>query len=210
MAAALPVTKLAGLLVKTFAKPLSKNIKNNLGRYDNGKKILVSIGQTSHKVTQYMTILASGYRVKSIAPLESEKALKVGAEFVGEGFVLAVSMGVVIYEYNRSAASAARKSEEKRERIRETQRILQAKLNALDIRIKAVEDLVKQQQELEENKTLLNRVVPVGGTEKPKYVEPPKEKLVPIDDNAGEDDSSSTAPISSDKPVARPWWKVWG
>jgi len=137
-----------------------------------------------------MTIWASGYRVRSIKPTDAEKALKDGAEFIGEGFVLTVSMAIVVLEYKRSAESAARKNEEKRERFKATQDKLQAKLNTLDIRIKAVEDLIKQQQHLEENKTLLNRVVPtvVGGTEKPKYIEPPKEQLVPIADDDDDND----------------------
>lgn len=198
---------------------MSKSIKNRLGRYDATKQVLINIGQTNHTVTSYMTIWASGYRVKSIKPLENEKALKTGAEFVGEGFVLAVSAAVVVYEYKRSAKSAALKNEQKRERIRETQQKLQAKLNTLDIRIKAVEDLLKQQQQLEEKKTLLTRVVPVGGGEKPKYIEPPKEKLVAIDDEADEDDGNkSNIDEPSPTPLEPPdslrikkssWWKFW-
>ena len=149
--------------------------------------------------------------------------MKDGAEFVGEGFVLAVSCAVVVYEYKRSAKSAARKAEEKRERIKATQEKLQAKLIALDIRIKAVEDLVKQQQQIEENSTILNRVVPVVGAEKPKYIEPPKEKLVPIVDN-NEDDVASIASSGSKQDTANgpdkiadkhqkrqksSWWKFW-
>mmetsp|Transcript_17781 Transcript_17781/g.44370 ORF Transcript_17781/g.44370 Transcript_17781/m.44370 type:complete len:218 (+) Transcript_17781:178-831(+) len=217
MAAALPVTKLAGLLVKSLAKPLSKNIKNNLGKYDVAKRALVKIGQTNHTVTSYMTIWASGFRVKHIKPLEPEAALKTGAEFVGEGFVLTVSMAVVLFEYDRSSKKTALKNEQKRERIRETQQKLQAKLNTLDIRIKAVEDLLKQQQELEEKQNILTRVVPIP-VEKPKYVEPPKEKLVAIDDGDDEDDTnksntvesstaSSNASESSQK--KKSWWKFW-
>ncbi|VEU36727.1 unnamed protein product [Pseudo-nitzschia multistriata] len=137
-----------------------------------------------------MTIWASGYRVRSIKPIEAEKALKDGAEIAGESFVVAVTAATVIFEYNRSSKSAARKAEEKRERIREDQKKLNAKLNALDIRLKAIEDLVRQQQRIEDKKSLLTQIVPVGGTEKAKYVEPPKEQLVPIIDN--DEDVSAT------------------
>jgi hypothetical protein len=148
--------------------------------------------------------------------------MKLGAEFVGEGFVLGVSAGVVIFEYNRSSKNAAKKSDMKRERFKATQDKLQAKLNTLDIRIKAVEDLLKKQQHLEDTKTLLNRVVPVVGTERPKYIEPPKEQLVPIADNSDHDDSTTTASLkiqetngslisSSDDPPPKrsSWWKFW-
>ena len=199
-------------------QPLSKRIKTDLGRYDATRKLLIDIGQANHKVTSYMTIWASGYRVKSIKSIEAEKAMKDGAEFVGESFVLAVSAFVVVYEYNRSAKSAARKNEEKRERIKATQDKLQAKLNALDVRLKAVEDLVKKQQQLDEETTLLTRVVPIAGTEKPKYIEPPKEQLVPIaENNEGVHDEKTGTTISVDHDAKVPnsakhkssWWKIW-
>mmetsp|Transcript_6379 Transcript_6379/g.15798 ORF Transcript_6379/g.15798 Transcript_6379/m.15798 type:complete len:231 (-) Transcript_6379:1253-1945(-) len=230
MSAALPVTKLAGLLVKTFAKPLSKRIKTDLGRYNAARKLLIEIGQASYKATSYMEIWSSGYRVKSIKSIDSEKAMKDGAEFVGEGFVLAVSASIVIYEYNRSAKSTAKKNEEKRERLKANQEILQAKLNALDVRLKAVEDLVKKQQQLEEESSLLTRVVPMAGTEKPKYIEPPKEQLVPIaeknidihDDHSDSDISERDVKVpnsvlspatpsiaSANENHQKSWWKVW-
>jgi hypothetical protein len=74
----------------------------------------------------------------------------------------------------------------KRERIKATQAVLQAKLNTLDIRIKAVENLIKEQQYLDD-KGLLGRVATVTVSKKPKYVEPPKEQLVPIIDDPIDD-----------------------
>ena len=62
-------------------KPLSKSIKNRLGRYDAAKSLLVNIGQTNNTVTSYMTIWASGYRVKSIKPIEEEKAVRIYVTF---------------------------------------------------------------------------------------------------------------------------------
>lgn len=210
--AALPVTKLVGLLVKTFAKPLAKRIKSDIASFDTAKNIVMKIGRTEHKVESYMTIWSSGYRVKTIKKIKDEEALKTGAEFVGEGFVYTVSAGVIIFEYKRSARNAERKAEEKRERIRDSQRKLQAKLDTLDLRIKAVEDLIKEQQQVEENKTLLTRVVPVGATPNPKYIEPPKERLVPIADSNDEDDLPKKQDAISDKIQKRQssaWWKLW-
>ena len=56
---------------------MSKSIKNRLGRYDAAKSLLVNIGQTNNTVTSYMTIWASGYQVKSIKPIEEEKAVRI-------------------------------------------------------------------------------------------------------------------------------------
>ncbi|MGK3748961.1 MAG: hypothetical protein ACI8RD_001253 [Bacillariaceae sp.] len=103
-------------------------------------------------------------------------------------FFLSFSLffSIVIWEYNRSAQKLIEKNEQKRELIKANQAVLQAKLNTLDIRIKAVENLIKEQQYLDD-KGLLGRVATVTVSKKPKYIEPPKEQLVPIIDEPTDD-----------------------
>lgn len=187
MAAALPLTKLASLLVKTLAKPLSKRIKTQFSKNSATKSLLVGIGQTSHAVTSRLQIWSAGYRVKNISPLEPEKALKDGAEFVGESFIFFVSGYLVVWEYRRSNESARKKSEK-----------LQTKLNALDIRLKAVEDVVKQNSQS------------ILGMRGSRYVEPKSQILVPINDNEDtSEESTQQPPKGKDEVVTSPWWKVW-
>jgi optic atrophy 3 protein len=205
-----------------LAKPLSKQIQHEFSRFDATKQFLVSIGQTTHQITSRMTIWSSGYRVKNIKPLETEKALKDGAEFVGESFIFMVSFGLLLWEYNRSHQSDKAKQEKKRQQIKAEQALLKAKLHTLDIRLKAVEDAIKEQ-----NDSLL-------GLSKGKYKQPPSHELVPIDDDNDDDNddndddnkkdvekgdtqvepnhdtnaSSSTTTID-DLQTSKPWWKVW-
>ncbi len=196
------LSKLASLFVKTLAKPLSKRVKHEFARFDATKKLLIGIGQTNHRITSRMTIWASGYRVRSITPLEEEKAMQDGAEFIGESFVFLVSGTVIVLEYNRSAQAEKEKQERNRLAIEAEQAALKAKLRALDARLKAVEKAVQAQGD-----TLLGMAVGGG---KGKYVAPPPQKLVPIvdddDDDDDEDDYFTNAASSSG---AKPWWKVW-
>jgi len=116
-----------------------------------------------------------------------------------------------VWEYNRSTQSAKEKQEKKRQQIKEEQDALRAKLHALDIRLKAVEEAVKEQTD-----TLLG-IATVK--KKRKYKEPPPEELVPIDDDIDNKDSRSKAPIidnsnsfspESSTPVrSRPWYQFW-
>lgn len=205
------LTKLAGLLIKTFAKPVSKRIKHDFSRFDVTKRMLINIGQTSHWMTSWMTIRSSGYRVRSISPLDPEKALKNGAELLGETFTFLVSGGIVVFEYNRSQTKAAKKEMERRAKVKAEQAALQAKLHTLDIRLKAVEDVVRQNEQ-----SILNLR---GG----KYVEPSPQELVPIDDHTNENEEeqqqettqqSSTMETANSastpsQPPSKPWWKVW-
>ena len=208
------LTKLGSLFVKTLAKPFSKRIKHEFSRYNFTKQILIGIGQTTHSVTSRMQIWSAGYKVRSIKPLEEEKAIKDGAEFVGESFIFLVSGALLVWEYNRSAESTRAKEEKKQEEARLERAALQAKLIALDARLKAVENTVKHNSH-----SILGLV---GST----YIEPAAEKLVDIEDDDdkvietlksqttkdAQTDTSSppnttgSAPATSD---TKPWWKVW-
>mmetsp|Transcript_863 Transcript_863/g.917 ORF Transcript_863/g.917 Transcript_863/m.917 type:complete len:124 (+) Transcript_863:2-373(+) len=123
---------------------------------------------------------------------------------------MAAALPIVIWEYNRSAQKLIEKNEQKRERIKADQIILQAKLRTLDIRIKAVEDLIKKQQNLDD-KSLL-RAVTVS--KKPKYIEPPKETLVTIVDDDEYDDDANSHSTESLEPLSigkqnKSWWQFW-
>lgn len=122
--------------------------------------------------------------MKNISTLEPEKALKDGAEFVGESFIFLVSGYLVVWEYRRSAESLRMKSEK-----------LQAKLITLDVRLKAVEDVVK-----ENSRSIL-------GLHGRRYVEPESQTLVSIND----EENNSETPINppGTEETKTPWWKVW-
>ena len=161
---------MAGLLIKTLAKPLSKRIKHECSRYEITKNMLINIGQTTHVISSRMTIWSAGYKVRSITPLDTEKALASGAEFFGESFIFFVSGVVLVWEYNRSKQSEKAKEEAKQAALKAEQAALRAKLHTLDLRLKAVETVVKQNSQ---------SILGLGG---PKYVEPSKDEIVPIDD----------------------------
>jgi hypothetical protein len=164
------VTKLASLLIKTAAKPLSKRIKHEFSRFPLGQRVLVGIGQTSHQVTSRLTIWSSGYKVRSVKPLEEEKAMKTGAEFVGEGFILSVSIASLLWEYNRGKEKDRVKEEKRRALAKAERDALAAQLRALDARLEALENVVKADSE-----SLLHKI---SGME--RYREPAEKKLVPI------------------------------
>lgn len=187
------VTKLASLLVKTLAKPLSKRIKHEFSRYEVTQRFLISIGQATHQITSRMTIWSAGYKVRSIKPLEEEKALSTGAEFVGETFVLLVSGGTVVWEYNRSKAKEIQSAEEKRQVATNERRALQAKLHALDVRVQALENAAlatERQRQLEATASGGLSTLLLGGSNSgvisPTYRAPDPKEIVPIDADVDE------------------------
>ena len=164
--------KLATLLIKTVAKPVSKRIKRDFSKNKTSRRLVIWIGQASHSVTSRMTIWSEGYKVRSITPLEEDKALSVGSDFVGESFILLVSSGLVIWEYNRSTTKTKEKEAQQRADAKAERDALQENFLALDARLKALEEVVEYN-----SSSILN----IAGK---KYVEPKKKRLVPISEEA--------------------------
>jgi optic atrophy 3 protein len=130
-------------MVKTLAKPVSKRIKVEFSRSEPTRRMLIAIGQTTNSITSRMTIWSEGYTVRHIRPLEESVALNNGADFVGESFILLVSCGTVIWEYNRTSDKARIKDEQLRAAAKAERDALQANFVALDTRLKALEDVVQ-------------------------------------------------------------------
>ncbi len=138
------IAKLAGLLVKTLSKPLSKRIKHELTKSTTGTNLLEAVGQASHSLTSRMTIWSAGYKVRNIQALPSDKAVQTGSELVGESFVLVVSAGIIIYEYNRSKQKELEKAEQASAKATRERCELQQQLTAIHARMEAIEQTIQQ------------------------------------------------------------------
>lgn len=144
--------------------------------------------------------------MRSITPLETEKALADGADMVGETFIFGVSGGIVVWEYNRSKEKDKAKEAEKIAKQKEENAGLRSKLHALDLRLKAVEIVVKENSQS------------LYGLGRKKYVAPAQNELVPITED--DDDAekalkiippaqTNTIPQGSSMDTKKPWWKIW-
>ena len=140
MAAALPITKLASLLIKTLAKPASRSIKTQFSRYELSKHMLISIGQATNSITSRLTIMSAGYRVRNVKPLKDEDALTKGADFIGEFFLFLVGGGLVVYEYDKSNSKDILKEKERKDALDKTRKDLQNEIDELNHRISLLEE----------------------------------------------------------------------
>lgn len=62
---------------------MSKQVKHSFTKNPYTQQLLISIGQVTHNMTTRMQIWSAGYKVKSIQSLETENAIKQGADFIG-------------------------------------------------------------------------------------------------------------------------------
>jgi hypothetical protein len=167
------LAKLAGLLIKTLSKPVAKQIKSQMVKYDSTRTSLIWIGQQTNAITTRMTIWSSGYTVRSITPLEEGEALSRGAEIMSESFIFLVGGSIVVWEYHRSSEKEKKKEELRLQKIRDDATKLHAKLVSLDERLTALEEYAKANRN-----SILG--LGIGGKE---YVEP--QNVVKINDDDG-------------------------
>lgn len=122
-----------------------------------------------------------------------------GADFVGESFVLLVSAGIVVYEFDRSS----KKEEKKRQLLREEQEALDAKLLSLDARLKALEKVVKSNSQ-----SILN--FSGGRYEEPKNVVPIVSSLKEVNKKEKEPEESKVESAEQpEKQQKRSWFGLF-
>jgi chaperonin cofactor prefoldin len=127
--------KVGGLLVKTLAKPVARQLKVDAEHVGWLREACTSIGQTTNYLTSRLTHASSLDKWKKPykhIELKATEAREKGAEIVSEGFVLTVAVTVMGYEYNRQnnyKEAAARRKEEKEDMRR---RDVEARLERLE------------------------------------------------------------------------------
>jgi len=118
MAGALPLAKLAGLMVKTVSKPVANQLKFYAKNSERFERYYIALGNALHRLQvtvfrqSHGDVVTRRTKVKDLPP---EKALDAGAGFIGDAFVYLVAAGVTVYEYARGRAKEARKVQKQEE-----------------------------------------------------------------------------------------------
>uniref|UniRef100_A0A7S1XPZ6 OPA3-like protein n=1 Tax=Phaeomonas parva TaxID=124430 RepID=A0A7S1XPZ6_9STRA len=132
MAAAVPIIKLGGLLVRTLAKPLATSLKRQARGIPALKGSLEFVGQQAHWASTYLNIVASGHRTLKIRPVDGEKALDYGTEVLGESFIFAVAGVVLLLDYRYNDRIKTEKETAKKAEAAAKDKALQDRLAALE------------------------------------------------------------------------------
>lgn len=158
---------------------MAKSLKNQVVKYPMTRRALITFGQTTHAISTRMTIWSSGYKVRSITPLEEEVALVQGADLLSETFIFVVSGGIVVYEYHRSSEKERVKEAQRIKEITDEASLLQAELVSLDKRLEALEEYAKTNS----SRAIVLGPIGIGGASG-GYVEP--DGKIPILDEVEE------------------------
>lgn len=110
----LPLFKLVSLCIRLFSRPLVNQAKLALkgaNPHPRLRKVLIYFGQTYHRLTirlqrQFMKLSNNDSYIK---PLQDEKAIEQGAEFLGEIVVYGTLLTWGIYEAVKLSKDAKKK-----------------------------------------------------------------------------------------------------
>lgn len=141
----LPLLKLGTLALRTVSKPIANRLKQQAGKHAKFRQFIVGIAQANHRLTTTVQRRIYGHATDvEIRPLNEEKAVQAAADLFGELFIFAVAGAAVIFEWQRSSRSEARKEEARRqelEAIRQREEDLSKEIELVKLKLAELEKL---------------------------------------------------------------------
>ncbi|CAD8209541.1 unnamed protein product [Paramecium octaurelia] len=116
----IPIQKLASLLIRTFSKPLSNQIKRYaLNKHRSRKPSLIKtgfvfLGNKYHNFETFLNRKSIGMKSQEMffKPLTDEAALIKGSDLFADIFVYACVLGIPLLELYRSQRDSTKKSQD--------------------------------------------------------------------------------------------------
>jgi optic atrophy 3 protein len=142
--------KIGILAIKTISKPLSKRIKEIAKESTIFRGHCQKVGNFFNSLTHNVNVRLAGGRQIKLKPLAESEAVSIGAEYVGEGFILGVSVSLLVGEYARrdhiKGLESIKKAKQKQQRRNQKDAALSAQFACMEEKLLA---LRKQVLELE-------------------------------------------------------------
>lgn len=132
--------KFTSLLIRTVAKPISNSIKAQAKEHENFRRNCIRFAQMMHHADLKMRMNLIGEKKIKIRPLNDNKAIEKGANFLSEVFVFSVAGSLILYESNRSR----RKTNLEKTNVQDDISFLQDEIVALQHELEVVNEEVKE------------------------------------------------------------------
>ncbi|KAG8696448.1 hypothetical protein FRC08_007142 [Ceratobasidium sp. 394] len=104
--------KLATLVIRTLAKPISARLKHQAEQHETFRKICISWAQWAHRTEVQLRTNIMGETAKNIKPLSESRAIQNGANSLAEAFLFSVAAALILAETWRSNRSQARRRDD--------------------------------------------------------------------------------------------------
>jgi len=155
--------KLATLVIRTLAKPLSNQIKTQAKQHETFRTFCVNLAQRMYRTETNLRTNLLGEPAKHIRPLSETRAIENGANALAEGFLFGVAALLIIGETWRSSRSQSKR----RDSIDDQLDVLQTSIADLRQRVDTVSNTFDDRWEQEKQRNdeltrILERVVEIG------------------------------------------------
>ncbi|KAJ7572547.1 OPA3-domain-containing protein [Mycena floridula] len=154
--------KLATLIIRTVAKPISAQIKNQAKEHERFRSICVDLAQFIYRTEMRMRTGILGEPAKHVRPLSEHRAIENGANALAEGFLFSVAAALIIGETWRSSRNQSKRRDnvdDQLEDLASQLRDLSSKVDSLDGLGGRLEEEKRRNDELSR---ILERVVEIG------------------------------------------------
>ncbi|KAI0081473.1 OPA3-domain-containing protein [Panus rudis PR-1116 ss-1] len=156
-------TKLAQLVIRTLAKPISNQIKVQAKQHETFRTFCVNLAQRMHRAEVNLRTNLLGEPAKHIRPLSETRAIENGANFLAEGFLFAVAASLIVGETYRSSRNQSKRRDavdDQLEELKENVRSLGERVEG--VRRELEERVEEERQRNDEITRILERVVEIG------------------------------------------------
>ncbi|KAI0728852.1 OPA3-domain-containing protein, partial [Fomitopsis betulina] len=155
--------KVATLLIRTLAKPISNQIKNQAKQHETFRTFCVDLAQRMYRTEIRLRTNLLGEPAKHVRPLSETKAIENGANALAEGFLFTVASVLIVAETWRSSRSQSKR----RDKIDDHLEELESRVTTLVEETETLKRVFEERWEEEKQRNgelerILERVVEIG------------------------------------------------
>lgn len=155
--------KLATLVIRTVAKPISSQLKNQAKQHPAFRNLCVSLAQRMHtaEVSLRTNILGEPARAH-VRPLAETRAIENGANALAEGFLFAVAAALILGESFRTSRAQSKRRDDVDDRLDELATSVSSLRDAVGQLRQTQQELEEERERNDELQRIMERVVEIG------------------------------------------------
>ncbi|TBU29320.1 OPA3-domain-containing protein [Dichomitus squalens] len=155
--------KIASLVIRTLAKPISNQIKAQAKQHERFRNLCVGLAQRMYQTEVRLRTNLLGEPAKHVRPLSETKAIESGANTLAEGFLFAVAAGLILGEQYRSTRNQSKRRDAVDDQLDELKSSVENLSSRLDALARQQEDRMEEESvRHDELARILQRVVEIG------------------------------------------------
>ncbi|SOV02200.1 uncharacterized protein UDID_03919 [Ustilago sp. UG-2017a] len=138
--------KIATLAIRTLAKPIATQLKNQAAQHERFRKFCIALAQRMHRTEMALrtNLLPNGVQQK-VRPLNDAKAIANGANAISEGFLFFVAAALILGETYRGSRNKAEQRDRTEDSLNQLKDQVERMATVLGIDLEQLERISERQ-----------------------------------------------------------------